>query len=73
MGKIFSVIAAVVVALGVSLAVIGCGGSTGAPKDKMGGDKMGGDKMSGDKMGGDKMGGDKMGGDKMGGDKKEKQ
>jgi pentapeptide MXKDX repeat protein len=59
MGKVFSVIAAVVVALGVCLAVVGCGSSTNTPKDRMGGDKMGGDKMGGDKMGGDKMGGDK--------------
>jgi pentapeptide MXKDX repeat protein len=71
MRTLFSWVAAVVVGLGVSLAVVGCGSPTASPKDKMAGDKMGG-KMEGDKMGGDKMGGDKMGDkkDKMEGDKK---
>jgi hypothetical protein len=64
MRTIFSLIAAGVVGLGVSLAVIGCGSPTNPAIDKMGGDKMGADKMSGDKMA------DKMG-DKMG-DKKDK-
>jgi hypothetical protein len=70
MRTVFSLIAAGVVGLGVSLAVVGCGSPTATPKDKMGG-KMEGDKMGGDKMGG-KMEGDKMGDkkDKMEGDKK---
>jgi pentapeptide MXKDX repeat protein len=65
MGKLSKVIAAAVVALGLGVAVVGCGSSTAPTKDKMSGDKMGGDKMHGDKMGGDKMKDDKMGGDKM--------
>jgi hypothetical protein len=67
MRTIFSLIAAGVVGLGVSLAVVGCGSSANSANDKMVGDKMGADndKMSSDKMGG-KMAGDKMSGDKMG-------
>jgi hypothetical protein len=66
MRKILSLIAVMVVALGVGLAVVGCGGSTtDTSKNKMGGDKMKDSKMGGDKMGGEKMGGNKMG-DKMG-------
>jgi pentapeptide MXKDX repeat protein len=70
MRTFFSLVAAGVVGLGVSLAVVGCSSPTNASKDKMSGDKMGGDKM-GAKMDGDKMAADKMGGDKMG-DKKDK-
>ena len=60
MRKIWQAIPVAVVGLGLSLAVVGCGSETNAPKDKMGGGKMSGDKMGGDKMSGDKMGGDKM-------------
>ena len=66
MRKIWQVIAVTVVGLGLGLASVGCGSSTPAGTDKMGGDKMH-DKMSNAKMGSDKMH-DKMG-DKMG-DKK---
>jgi pentapeptide MXKDX repeat protein len=73
MRKIWQVIgvsaAAVVVSLGLCLAVVGCGSSTHTGEEKMQGDKMGGGKMGGEKMGGDKMSGDKMSGDKMGGDR----
>jgi pentapeptide MXKDX repeat protein len=66
MSKLVSGIATLVVGLGVSLALVGCSGSSATPtKDKMAGEKMGSDKMGGDKMSTDKMGGDKMGGDKM--------
>jgi pentapeptide MXKDX repeat protein len=68
--KFLSVIAAVIVGLGVSLALVGCSGSSATPtKDKMGGEKMSTDKMSTDKMGADKMSTEKMGGDKMKDDK----
>jgi hypothetical protein len=62
MRTLWQVIAAVVVGVGLSVAIAGCGSPT-APsiENKMSGDKMSGDKM-GDKMH-DKMG-DKMG-DKM--------
>jgi pentapeptide MXKDX repeat protein len=66
MGKLLSGIASVVMGLVLSVAIVGCTGSSPTPtKDKMGGDKM----MSSDKMGGDKMSTDKMGGEKMGGEK----
>jgi len=66
MGKLLSGIAAVVMGLGLSLAITGCTGSTPTPaKDKMAGEKMSTDKMGGDKMNTDKMGGDKMKDDKM--------
>jgi hypothetical protein len=68
MGKITAVIAAVLVGLGLSLAVVGCGSPTGT-KDKMG-DKMKDDKMKDDKMKDDKMKDDKMKDDKMKDDKK---
>ncbi len=61
MGKIWQLMVAAVLGLGLSMAIVGCGSSTAPTKDKMGGDKM----MSGDKMKDDKMGGDKMKGDKM--------
>jgi len=63
MGKITAVIAAVLVGLGLSLAVVGCGAPT-ASKDKMS-DKMKDDKMKDDKMKDDKMKDDKMKDDKM--------
>jgi pentapeptide MXKDX repeat protein len=70
MGKLLSGITAVVVGLGLSLAIVGCTGSTSTPaKDKMSSDKMGGDKMKDDKMKDDKMSGDKMKDDKMKDDK----
>jgi hypothetical protein len=59
------VIAAVLVSLGLSVAIVGCGSSTVPPKDKMTGGQMKDNKMHDDKMGSDKMGGDKLGGDKM--------
>jgi pentapeptide MXKDX repeat protein len=65
MRTVWQVMAAVVVGVGLSVAIAGCSSSTAPTKDKMTGDKMGGDKMSGDKMHGDKMGGDKMKDDKM--------
>ncbi len=65
MGKAWQVIAAVVVALGLSVAIVGCGSSTAPTKDKMGGDKMKDDKMGGDKMKDGKMGDDKMKDGKM--------
>lgn len=65
MGKLLSGIAAVVMGLVLSVAIVGCTGTTATPtKDKMG-EKMGSDKMGGDKMSTDKMGGDKMKEDKM--------
>jgi hypothetical protein len=72
MRTFFSLIAAGVVGLGVSLAVVGCGSPTNAPNksnDKMGG-MMDGDKM-GDKMSNDKMGGN-MASDKISGGKSDK-
>jgi hypothetical protein len=62
MRKFWNVIAVAVVCLGLGLAVVGCGSSTPAAKDKMGSEKMDGGKM-GDKMGGDKMNSEKK--DKM--------
>jgi len=75
MGKIWKVIAAVIVSLGLSVAIVGCGSSTAPTKDKMPGGQMKDNKMHNDKMGGDgmkdgKMGSDKMGSDKMDGNKK---
>ena len=72
MRTFFSLIAAGVAGLVVSLAVVGCGSATDAAKDKMSGDKMAAEKMSGDKMSGDKMSGGKMSGDKMAGDRRDK-
>jgi pentapeptide MXKDX repeat protein len=69
MRKIGLVIAAAVVGLGLSLAIVGCTSSTTESKDKMGVEKMGGDKMKDDKMKDDTMKDDKMGGDKMKDDK----
>jgi pentapeptide MXKDX repeat protein len=70
MRRIWVVIPAVVVGFGIGLGIAGCGSSTTASKDKMGGDKMSTDKMGGEKMNDGKMGGDKMKGDKM--DQKDK-
>ncbi len=64
MRTFFSLVAAGVVGLGVSLAVVGCGSPANPARDKMSGDKMGAGKMSGDEMS-DRMSGDKMG-DKKG-------
>ena len=77
MGKVWKVIAAVIVTLGLSVAIVGCGSSAGPTKEKMSGgqmkdNKMPDGKMGSDKMGNDKMGNDKMGRDKMDGDKKGK-
>jgi len=85
MGKLRAGIVAIVVGLGLSLAVVGCGGSSGNSSDKMNPDKMG-NTMSGDNnMNADKMEGvgkmspgntggkmgDKMSGEnKMSGDSK---
>jgi pentapeptide MXKDX repeat protein len=72
MGKVWKVIAAVIVSLGLSVAIVGCGSSAPPPKDKMTGDQMKDNKMPDGKMGSDRTGNDKMGGDKMDGDKKGK-
>jgi pentapeptide MXKDX repeat protein len=72
MGKVWKVIAAVIVGLGLSVAIVGCGSSAGPTKDKMPGGQMKDNKMPDGKMGSDKMGNDKMGGDKMDGDNKVK-
>ncbi len=53
MRKFISGIAAVVVGLAASFAIVGCSNSTSTPA-KMAGDKMD-SKMKDDKMGGDKM------------------
>jgi hypothetical protein len=58
MRKFVLLIALAIVGLCVGLAVVGCGSTPGAAKDKMQGDHTGADKMGGDKMGGDKK--DKM-------------
>jgi pentapeptide MXKDX repeat protein len=65
MRRIWVLFPAVVVGFGIGFGIAGCGSSTPAGKDKMGGDKMSTDKMGGEKMDGGKMGGDKMKGDKM--------
>jgi pentapeptide MXKDX repeat protein len=70
MRRIWVVIPAVVAGFGIGLGIAGCGSSTTASKDKMGGEKMSTDKMGGGKMNDGKMGGDKMKGDKM--DQKDK-
>ena len=72
MGKIWQAIGAVVVSLGLSVAIVGCGSSPAPTKDKMSGDQMKDNKMGGDKMGSDKKDGGKMDGGKMDGDKKGK-
>ena len=66
MGKVWKVIAAVIVTLGLSVAIVGCGSSAAPTQDKMTGGQMKDNKMPDGKMGGDKMGGDKMDGDKKG-------
>jgi hypothetical protein len=75
MSKLRAGIVAIVVGLGLSLAVVGCSSSSGNSSDKMNAAKMG-SKMSGDnKMNADKMSGEgkmspgKMG-DKMSGENK---
>jgi hypothetical protein len=67
MRKLRTAIVAVVVGLGLSVAVVGCSNSSGNPGDKMKADKMG-STMSGDnKMTADKMeGSGKMSPGKMG-------
>lgn len=72
MGKIWQVIGAVSVSLGLSVAIVGCGSSTAPTKDKMPGSQMKENKMHNDKMGGDGMKDGKMGSDKMDGNKKGK-
>ena len=72
MGKVWKVIAAVIVTLGLSVAIVGCGSSAGPTKDKMTGGQMKDNKMPDGKMGSDKMGSDKMDHGKMDGDKKGK-
>jgi pentapeptide MXKDX repeat protein len=72
MGKVWKVIAAVIVSLGLSVAIVGCGSSTAPTMDKMPGDQMKENKMHNDKMGGDGMKDGKMGSDKMDGIKKGK-
>jgi len=72
MGKVWKVIAAVIVTLGLSVAIVGCGSSAGPTKDKMTGGQMKDNKMPDGKMGSDKMGNDKMDHGKMDGDKKGK-
>ena len=75
MSKLRAAIVAIVVGLGLSLAVVGFSSSSGNSSDQMNADKMG-NKMSGDnQMNADKMSGegmmspDKMG-DKMSGENK---
>jgi pentapeptide MXKDX repeat protein len=58
MRKIWQVVVAAVVGLGLGLSIAGCASSTSPGQDTMTGDKMSTDKMGGDKMGGDKK--DKM-------------
>ena len=70
MRRTWLVIPATVVGFGIGLALVGCGSSTNAGKDKMGSEKMSTDKMGGEKMDGAKMGGEKMKGEKM--DQKDK-
>ena len=72
MGKIWRVIAAVIVSLGLSVAIVGCGSSAGPTKDKMTGGQMKDNKMPDGKMGSDKMGNDIMDHGKMDGDRKGK-
>ena len=72
MGKVWKVIAAVIVTLGLSVAIVGCGSSAGPTKDKMTGGQMKDDKMPDGKMGSDKMGNDIMDHGKMDGDRKGK-
>jgi pentapeptide MXKDX repeat protein len=67
--NVWQILAVVALAVGLGVAVVGCGSSPTTPPGKMDGDKMGTDKMHTDKMGTDKMSGDKMSGDKMGTDK----
>lgn len=69
MRKIWTGAAVLVTGLGLSLAILATGCSSGSKEDKMSTNKSDTGKSNTDKMGGDKMGGDKMGGDKMG-DKK---
>jgi pentapeptide MXKDX repeat protein len=72
MGKVWKVIAAVIVTLGLSVAIVGCGSSAGPTKDKMTGGQMKDNKMPDGKMGSDKMGNDIMDHGKMDGDRKGK-
>ncbi|HTU17167.1 MAG TPA: hypothetical protein VMG10_03835 [Gemmataceae bacterium] len=66
MGKVWKVVAAVIVSLGLGVAIVGCGSSTAPPKDKMTGDQMKDNKMHDNKMGSDKMDHGKMDGGKKG-------
>jgi hypothetical protein len=61
MRRLFAGFVAIVVGVGVSLAVVGCDSSSGNSNDKMNANKMGSD-MSGDNM----MNADKMSSGKMG-------
>ena len=72
MGKVWKVIAAVIVTLGLSVAIVGCSSSAGPTKDKMTGGQMKDNKMPDGKMGSDKMGNDIMDHGKMDGDRKGK-
>jgi pentapeptide MXKDX repeat protein len=65
MRRVWQMIAAVVVGVGLSVAIAGCGSETAPAKDKMTVDNITVDRMSGDKMSGDKMHGGKMGDNKM--------
>jgi hypothetical protein len=66
MTKLRAGIVAIVVGLGLSLAIVGCSSSSANSSDKMNDDKMG-SKMSGDnRMNADKMSEGKMNADKMG-------
>ena len=72
MGKIWRVIAAVIVSLGLSVTIVGCGSSAAPTQDKMTGGQMKDNKMPDGKMGSDKMGNDIMDHGKMDGDRKGK-
>lgn len=72
MAKVWKMIAAVMVSLGLSVALAGCSPSTAPTKDKMPSGQMKENKMPNDKMGDDGMKDGKMGGDKIDGNKKGK-
>jgi hypothetical protein len=70
MSKLRAAIVAIVVGLGLSLAVVGCSSSSGNSGDKMGNKMSGDNKMNADKIEGvGKMSSGKMG-DKMSGENK---
>jgi len=70
MSKLRAGIVAIIVGLGLSLAVVGCSSSSGNSSDKMGSKMSGDNKMSADKMSSEgKMSPGKMG-DKMSGENK---